>query len=163
MRRDESLKCWRELFAMQHYNLASMLLPGILPELSPPRAEERVVEPLEKQLDCQSKRLEAVPVRPPNERELDSQEEEGSLLAVQQKAEGIVHVHLSDAWEVDHEDEEEEGRQEPADWAPDLPHFEPQEVGPNEDEEEEEEDRQDPVAAQPGLFWVDQDHDEEEE
>ena len=121
------------------------------------------MEPLEKQLDCQLKRLEAVPVCPPNERELDSQEEEGSLLAVQQKAEGIVHVHLSDAWEVDHEDEEEERRQEPADWAPDLPHFEPQEVGPNEDEEEEEEDRQDPVAAQPGLFWVDQDHDEEEE
>ena len=77
MRRDESLKCWRELFVMQHYNLASMLLPGILPELSPPRAEERVVEPLEKQLDCQLKRLEAVPVCPPNERELDSQEEEG--------------------------------------------------------------------------------------
>ena len=163
MRRDESLKCWRELFVMQHYNLASMLLPGILPELSPPRAEERVVEPLEKQLDCQLKRLEAVPVCPPNERELDSQEEEGSLPEVRQKAEGIVHVHLSDAWEVDHEDEEEEGRQEPTDWAPGLPHFKPQEVGPNEDEEEEEEGRQDPVAAQPGLFWVDQDHDEEEE
>ena len=96
---------------MEHCSSASKLLPR-------------------EQLDCQLMRPKGIPERHPDQRKLDSQEEEVSHLAAQLGqgneaskalgAEGTVLAHPSDAWVVNHGDEELEERSEPIDWNPET-------------------------------------------